>query len=45
MRRIYWYDVLLYLTMMTEGKYRGYADDSQYQWVAPLYQASFAELQ
>ncbi|MBQ9119918.1 MAG: aminoglycoside phosphotransferase family protein [Lachnospiraceae bacterium] len=45
MRRIYWYDVLLYLTMMTEGKYRGYADDSQYQWVAPLFQASLAELQ
>lgn len=24
MRRIYWYDILLYLTMMTEGAYREY---------------------
>ncbi len=44
MRRIYWYDVLLYLIMMTEGAYREYEDDSQYQWVAPLFQASLKEL-
>lgn len=42
--RIYWYDVLLYLTMMTEGAYRGYEDDGQYQWVKPLFQASWNEL-
>lgn len=42
--RIYWYDIILYLTMMTEGKYREYEDNSQYQWVAPLFQASLAEL-
>ncbi len=44
-RRILWYDVLLYLTMMTEGAYRGYADDSQYRWTRPLFEASFAEIQ
>ena len=44
-RRILWYDVILYLTMMTEGSYRGYADDSQYRWTRPLFEASFAELQ
>lgn len=43
-RRNHWYDVLLYLTMMTEGSYREYEDDSQYKWVAPLFQASLAEL-
>lgn len=43
-RRIYWYDIILYLTMMTEGIYREYEDDSQYQWVAPLFQASLDEL-
>lgn len=44
MQRIYWYDVLLYLTMMTEGAYREYQDDSQYQWVKPLFESSYAEL-
>lgn len=29
---------------MIEGIYREYEDDSQYQWVAPLFQASLAEL-
>lgn len=43
-RRGHWYDILLYLTMMTEGSYREYEDDSQYKWVAPLFQASLAEL-
>lgn len=42
--RIGWYDVFLYLVMMTEGAYRGYADDSQYRWVKPLFEASWAEL-
>lgn len=45
MCRINWYDVLLYLTMMTEGAYRGYEDDSQYRWVKPLFEASWSELQ
>ena len=37
MRRIYWYDILLYLTMMTEVTYRGYEDDGQYRWVKPMF--------
>lgn len=44
MCRIYWYDVLLYLTMMTEATYREYEDDGQYQWAKPLFQASWNEL-
>jgi len=44
MRRICWYDVFLYLTMMTEGAYREYEDDGQYQWVKPLFEASFCEI-
>lgn len=45
MRRIYWYDIFLYLTMMTEGAYREYEDDSQYQWVKPFFEDSWKELQ
>lgn len=37
LRRICWYDILLYLTMMTEVTYRGYEDDGQYRWVKPLF--------
>lgn len=37
LRRIYWYDILLYLTMMTEVTYREYEDDGQYQCVKPLF--------
>lgn len=37
LRRVYWYDILLYLTMMTEVTYREYEDDSQYQWVKPMF--------
>ena len=44
MQRIFWYDVLLYLTMMTEGTYREYEDDSQYQWVKPLFEASYMDI-
>lgn len=43
-RRVLWYDVFLYLTMMTEGSFRGYPDDSQYRWTMPLMQASWGEL-
>ena len=38
MRRIYWYDILLYLTMMTEVTYREYEDDGQYQWSKSLFE-------
>ncbi len=44
MRRIYWYDVFLYLTMMIEGAYREYEDDGQYCWVKPLFEASYREV-
>ncbi len=36
-RRIYWYDVLLYLTMMTEVTYREYNDEGQYNWAKSLF--------
>lgn len=42
--RILWYDCFLYLTMMVEGTYREYEDDSQYQWVKPLFRDSYEEL-
>lgn len=42
--RILWYDILLYLTMMTEGAYREYEDDGLYQWTKPLLEASWKEL-
>lgn len=45
MSRILWYDVLLYLTMMTEGAYREYDDDGLYQWTKPFFEASWKELQ
>ena len=37
LRRIYWYDILLYLTMMTEVTYREYGNDGQYLWVKPMF--------
>lgn len=44
MSRICWYDVLLYLTMMTEGAYREYEDDGLCQWAKPFFDASWQEL-
>lgn len=44
MRRNCWYDVLLYLIMMTEGKYRGYEDDGQYRWAKGQFEESWEEL-
>lgn len=38
LRRIFWYDVLLYLTMMTEVFYREYEDDGQYHWIKGLFE-------
>ncbi len=43
-RRILWYDIVLYIIMMTEGEYRGYGDDSQYQWCKPFFLESWNEL-
>ncbi len=44
MRRIYWYDILLYLTMMTEGAYREYEDDGVYQWAKRMLEISWKEI-
>lgn len=45
MKRINWYDIFLYLTMMTEGAYRGYEDDSQYWWTKTLFEEAWRDLQ
>lgn len=42
--RILWYDIILYLTMMTEGRFREYPDDSQYRWIKPYFDLSWSEL-
>ena len=42
--RILWYDVILYLTMMTEGRFREYPNDSQYRWIKPYFELSWNEL-
>lgn len=44
LRRIYWYDLLLYLIMMTEVTYREYEDDGQYQWVKPKFEKTWSRL-
>lgn len=44
MCRIYWYDIYLYLTMMVEGTYRQYEDDSQYQWAKTMLEASWEQV-
>ena len=44
LRRIYWYDLLLYLIMMTEVTYRGYEDDGQYRWVKPKFEKTWERL-
>lgn len=36
MKRISWYDIILYLTMMIEVTYRKYDDDGQYQWAKKM---------
>ena len=45
MRRIYWYDIFLYLTMMTEVTYREYEDDGQYSWVKPMFDKAWELIQ
>ena len=35
--RCFWYDVLLYATMITETVYRQYEDDGQYQWAKGMF--------
>ena len=36
LKRIRWYDVILYLTMMVEVFYRGFKDQSQYRWAKDM---------
>ena len=43
MRRIFWYDIFLYLTMMTEVFYREYEDDGQYKWTKMLFEEVWKE--
>jgi hypothetical protein len=32
LRRLRWYDIILYMTMMVEVFYRGFEDKGQYYW-------------
>lgn len=34
--RLFWYDTILYLTMMIEVFYRGFEDDGQYKWARQM---------
>ncbi len=44
-RRLAWYDLCLYLTMVTESYYREYADiEGTLGWLRPLVAAAWAEL-
>lgn len=43
LRRVFWYDVLLYLTMMTEVFYREYEDKGQYHWSKMLFEEVWKE--
>ncbi len=36
LKRIRWYDVILYLTMMIEVFYRGFEDQGQYRWAKDM---------
>lgn len=43
-RRIYWYDLFLFLTMLTEPEYREYEDKSFNDWVLPSMKATCERL-
>lgn len=43
-KRMLWYDIVLFLTMMTEGKFREYPDDNFYQWIKPKFEESWGKL-
>ncbi len=43
-RRIVWYDLLLYGTMITEEVFREYEPGSQSGWVRPLFDAAWKDL-
>ena len=44
-RRMFWYDVYLYIIMMIEWApiYRNYPDDSQYQWISGVFSEVWAK--
>lgn len=44
LRRIYWYDILLYLTMITEVTYREYEDDWQVKWAGQMFDEVWEEI-
>lgn len=44
LRRMLWYDVLIFSTMMTEVYYRMYETDQQYHWAKGLFAESWREL-
>ncbi len=43
-RRMVWYDLFLFGTMITEEVYREYEPGSQSGWVRPLFEAAWADL-
>ncbi len=43
-KRMLWYDILLYLIMMTEVTYRQYEDKGQYFWAAELMKKSWQDI-
>ena len=43
MKRIAWYDVILYLTMMIEVFFRKYDDDGQYHWAKGMLRDTYRE--
>ncbi len=43
-RRVYWYDLFLYMTMTVEVFYREYEDDGQYNWVKPMLEDAWNKL-
>ncbi|MBD5509106.1 MAG: aminoglycoside phosphotransferase family protein [Lachnospiraceae bacterium] len=40
-RRLAWYDMLLYITMMAEVTYRQYPDGGQYDWAKSLFEGTW----
>lgn len=43
-RRLLWYDIILFLSMMNEGSFRNYHDDSTYNYAMPLYKSSLEKI-
>lgn len=44
LRRMLWYDILIFSTMMTEVYYRMYETEDQYHWAKKLFAESWREL-